>query len=200
MRRFLLPKISFATVLSLAVIYAASAAGLPQKKADSVHTALTMKSNCPRLDMSCSVPLGLSDSEKWVFLGEKKTPGEMLKWTWAKPSQSDPTQWTELFEYENVPRGKWTAKKYLAMFNTELANRCASAKLIVVRQSDTELLFEINSVGCPSHSDDEIDLFLFGKSDLFQVVYTVKGREMSEEQRKVGLAALSNWGLNPQKE
>jgi hypothetical protein len=71
---------------------------------------------------------------------------------------------------------------------------------LVVRQSDAELLFEINSMGCPSHSDDEIDLFLFGKSDLIQVVYTVKGREMSEEQRKVGIAAVSNWGLNPQKE
>lgn len=187
-----------AALLILVSVGSIARAGSARQKADSVHSAYYLKKNCPQpVSMSCTVPKGLSDPEMWVFLDVKHVPKELLKWTWAKPSQEDPTQWTELFEYQNTPRGKWTPGKYLENFKKDLANACPIAKLNVTQQTSNELVFELDSIGCPSHGDDEIDRFLFGKSDLFQLVYTVKGHEMSPEQRSMGMAALGNWGLNP---
>jgi hypothetical protein len=53
-------------------------------------------------------------------------------------------------------------------------------------------MFEAKSGGCPHYGDvDEIDRYLFGKSDLFQLEYTVKAREMTPAQRDAGIKAVS---------
>ncbi len=53
-------------------------------------------------------------------------------------------------------------------------------------------MLEAKTGGCPRYGEmDEIDRYLFGKSDLFQMAYTVRAREMSPAQRDAGIKSVS---------
>lgn len=141
-------------------------------------------------------PYGLSDPGAWIFQGRQYTPGKELRMTWIKPSASDPRQWTEMFEYQNIARPAVTPQQFLDTFKELAVAKCPDSTLTPIEMGDHEVLFELNSRGCPHASDqDEIQRLLFGARDLFNIAYTVNAREMTSDQRKMGIAAVSAWDL-----
>jgi len=61
--------------------------------------------------------------------------------------------------------------------------------------TDTELMFEVKWGDCSNQGRTEIDRILFGKRDLFKMVYRVEATEMTPEQRQSAIKALTAWKL-----
>lgn len=138
------------------------------------------------------IPAGLANPDKWMFQGRRDTPGKELRMTWIKPSASDPHQWTEMFEYQSIARPAVTPQQYLDTFKELAVAKCPDSTLTPIEMGDHEVLFELKSRGCPHVSNqDEIQRLLFGAHHLFNIAYTVNAREMTSEQRKMGIAAVS---------
>jgi hypothetical protein len=172
------------------------------------------------------IPRGLPQPEAWVYLGKKMVPGKALDMTWVKPVVMPPRQdqsgnpplddenseavvalldkahpgkapeWSECFEYVDLPLPATSPQEYLAGFTKNLKSHCPTASVIPIRVSGTDLLLEINSGGCELYGDQaEIDCFLFGKTDLFHMNYTVKSRELTPEQRGTGIKLVTTWKI-----
>jgi len=177
-------------------------------------------------DMGSAQPIanGLPHPETWVYLGTQRTSDNKVQaMAWvkpvamhprpyqSKPSQASinqalaqlfkprekyPNEYSELFEYQDLPRPANSPQEYLDLFKQQQLQVCPSGSVTPIRMSNTELLFEAKSGGCEHFGDqDEIDCFLFGKTDLFHMSYMVKSREMTPEQREIGIKAVTIWQL-----
>ena len=171
------------------------------------------------------IPVALPHPETWVCLGTRTVPGKLQTMAWVKPVAMAPRQyqsgkqsgaaiyqvgvllykplekypheWSESFEYQDLPRPAMSPQKYLDFFKEQQKRICPSGSVSPISISSTELLLEANSGGCERFGDqDEIDCFLFGKTDLFHMNYMVKSREMTPEQREIGIKAVTSWNIN----
>jgi hypothetical protein len=89
-----------------------------------------------------------------------------------------------------------TPPQFLEKLRQRLSKDCPSASITPITMSDTELLYELKSGGCPGVGDkDEIDRVLFGKRDLFSLFYKVNAPEMTSEQRELGIKAITAWTM-----
>jgi hypothetical protein len=172
------------------------------------------------------IPRGLPQPEAWVYFGKTMVPGKALDMTWVKPVVMPPRQdqsdnppldnenseaalallerpqvgkapeWSECFEYLDLPLPAISPQEYLVGFTEHLESRCPTASVIPIRVSSTDLLLEIKSGGCELYGDQaEIDCFLFGKTDLFHMTYSVKSRELTPEQRETGIKLVTTWKI-----
>jgi hypothetical protein len=139
------------------------------------------------------IPAGLPNPEQWVALEkDADSSGRPSAMTWVRHSGKDPGEWTEMFGYHDLPQEGISPREFFDQFKAGQARQCPSGTVSLIELSDTELMFEAKSGGCPHYGDvDEIDRYLFGKSDLFQMEYTVKAREMTPAQRDAGIKAVS---------
>jgi hypothetical protein len=165
---------------------------------DHINMAFDMKSGQP-------IASGLPHPETWVYLGMQRTSDDTLQaMTWVKPvamtprpiqsgtmssnasvqvvalffkpREEYPHEWSESFEYQDLPRPAMSSQEYL---------------------DSTVLLLEAKSGGCERFGDqDEIDCFLFGKTDMFHMSYMVKTFEMTTEQREIAIKAVTAWNIN----
>jgi hypothetical protein len=114
-----------------------------------------------------------------------------------KPREEYPHEWSESFEYQDLPRPAMSSQEYLDFFKQQQKRACASGSVAPIRVDSTVLLLEAKSGGCERFGDqDEIDCFLFGKTDMFHMSYLVKTFEMTPEQREVAIKAVTAWTLN----
>jgi hypothetical protein len=165
---------------------------------------------------------GLSDPGSWVFLGTKTIPHKLQTMTWVKPDDVAPREsqtldqpaalrvyvqinkardayrgpYSESFEYQNTPRPRGTPKQYFDDYKREQVKACPTGTAELMRVSDNELLMEAKSGGCEKFGDqDEIERFIFGRQSLFHMIYMVKSRDMTPEQRDAAVKAVSAWNL-----
>lgn len=185
---------------------------------DHINMTLDMKSGQP-------IASGLPHPETWVYLGMQRTSDNKLQsLTWVKPvamsprpyqsgSMSDaasaqvvalflkprqeyPHPWSESFEYQDLPRPAISPQAYLEVFKELQLRACSSGSVTPIRVDSTELLLEAKSGGCERYGDqDEIDCFLFGRTDMFHMSYMVKTLEMTPEQREAGIKAVTEWNI-----
>lgn len=172
------------------------------------------------------IPRGLPQPEAWVYFGKKLVPGKGLDMTWVKPIVKPPghdqtanppldnehteaalallekpqvgkaPEWSECFEYVDLPLPAISPQEFLAGFTEHLKGHCSTASVIPIRVSSTDLLLEINSGGCELYGDQaEIDCFLFGKTDLFHMNYTVRSRALTPDQRETGIKMVTTWKI-----
>ncbi len=169
------------------------------------------------------IPVGLPHPETWVYLGIQKTSDNKLQsMTWVKPvampsrqyqsgDQSKaaidealaqlfkplekyPQEYSESFEYQDFPRPLKSPQEYIDVLKELQLSGCPSGSVTPIRVSSTELLVEMKSGGCERFGNqDEIDRFLFGKTDLFHMNYMVKSPEMTPEQREIAIKAVTSW-------
>ena len=114
-----------------------------------------------------------------------------------KPLELPPPPHSELFEYLDLFR-RWgeTPPKYLAKLKNLLSRDCPSAIVTPITMTETELMVEVKSGGCQSMGDRvDIDRLLFGKRDLFTILYRVNAPEMTPEQRESGIKAVTAWTM-----
>jgi len=113
-----------------------------------------------------------------------------------KPREEYPHAWSESFEYQDLPRPAMLPQAYLDVFKELQLRGCPSGSVTPINVSSTELLLEAKSGGCQRFGDqDEIDCFLFGKTDMFHMTYMVKTLEMTPEQRAVAIKAVTAWNI-----
>ena len=113
-----------------------------------------------------------------------------------KPREEYPHEWSESFEYQDLPRPAMSPQAYLDVFKELQLRGCPSGSVTPMRVSSAELLLEAKSGGCQRFGDqDEIDRFLFGKTDMFHMTYMVKTLEMTPEQREAGIKAVTAWNI-----
>jgi len=168
------------------------------------------------------IPDAFPDPDRWRFLGAETVARQRQAMVWIKPvvmpraadaaspggaaqavelfKRPEPFsgEWTERFEYQDLPRPNGTPAAYLEIFKAAQARSCASATVEAVRVETAELLLEARSGGCAALGElDEIDRFIFGRTDLFHMVYVVKAHDMTEAQRAVGLKAVNAWNIGP---
>ncbi len=159
-------------------------------------------------------PAQLPDPQSWVFVGRTAyVPGKVLQMTWHKPSQKDPNQWTESFQYEETggaATNSWqhtvilklrTTQQYLDSMKAVSQLVCPSGSFTPITVGDSELLMEMKSGGCPRFGAmDEIDYYRFGRgsfawiaNDVEHIVYIVKSPDMTPAQRQAGISAVTSF-------
>ena len=149
---------------------------------DVVHVKMSLGFETGEL-----VPYGLLHPETWVYLGAQTdsqgNPGHMF---WIrplnvvpramskeqaiaalkkagnplqKPLEKETPEFSEAFEFYDLPRPKGTAQQYFEERKQQLLQACPSAALTPIAESDAELLFEMKVTGCaPTPDQDEICL------------------------------------------
>lgn len=185
---------------------------------DHINMAFDMKSGQP-------IASGLPHPETWVYLGMQRTSDNKLQalaWVkpvgmiprpnqsgtvssaasaqvaalFLKPREEYPHEWSESFEYQDLPRPAMSPQAYLDVFKELQLRGCPSGSVTPISVNSTELLLEAKSGGCQRFGDqDEIDRFLFGKTDMFHMSYMVKTLEMTPEQRETGIKAVTAWNI-----
>jgi hypothetical protein len=185
---------------------------------DHINMAFDMKSGQP-------IASGLPDPETWVYLGMHRTSDNKLQaMTWVKPVamsprpyqsgsmskaasaqvvaiflkplEQYPQAWSDSFEYQDLPRPAMSPQEYLDFFKAQQNRACPSGSVMLIRVNGTELLLEAKSGGCERFGDqDEIDYFVFGRTDMFHMSYMVKTFEMTPEQRETGIKAVTTWNM-----
>ena len=185
---------------------------------DHINMAFDMKSGQP-------IASGLPHPETWVYLGMQRTSDNKLQalaWVkpmgmaprpiysgsmskaasaqvvalFLKPREEYPHAWSESFEYQDLPRPAMSPQEYLDFFKAQQKRACPSGSVTPIRVNSTELLLEAKSGGCERFGDqDEIDCFLFGKTDMFHMSYMVKTLEMTPEQHEIGIKAVTAWNI-----
>jgi hypothetical protein len=185
---------------------------------DHINMNFDMKSGQP-------IASGLPHPETWVYLGMQRTSDNKLQaLTWVKPvgvasrpnhsgtmssaasaqvaalflkpREEYPHEWSESFEYQDLPRPAMPPQAYLDVFKELQLRGCPSGSVTPISVSSTELLLEAKSGGCQRFGDqDEIDCFLFGKTDMFHMTYMVKTLKMTPEQRETGIQAVTAWNI-----
>jgi hypothetical protein len=114
-----------------------------------------------------------------------------------QPLELPPPPHSEEFEYLDLFR-RWgeTPPKYLEKLKNLLSKDCPSASVTPLTMTDTELMVEVKSGGCQSIGGRvDIDRILFGKRDLFTILYRVNAPEMTPEQRESGIKAVTAWTM-----
>lgn len=185
---------------------------------DHINMACDLKSGQP-------IASGLPHPETWVYLGMQRTSDNKLQalaWVkpvgmtprpnqsgtmssaasaqvaalFLKPREEYPHEWSESFEYQDLPRPAMLPQAYLDFFKAQQKRACPSGSVTPIIVNSTELLLEAKSGGCQRFGDqDEIDCFLFGKTDMFHMTYMVKTLEMTPEQREVAIKAVTAWNI-----
>lgn len=192
------------------------------------HTGGNQIARRDRIDMAFNmqtgqpIPEALPDPGRWISLGTETIQGQRQTMVWVKPVAMTPRaavaspidaskavqlfrplesfsrEWTERFEYQDLPRPSVTPAAYLDVFRDLQARNCPSGTVEPLRVESAELLLEARSGGCAAFGEqDEIDRFIFGQSDMFHMIYVVKAHEMTEAQRAIGLKAVNAWNLAP---
>jgi len=152
-------------------------------------------------------PAQLLDSQSWIFVGRTAyVPGKILQMTWHKPSPTDPNQWTESFQYEDIaaPLDGSTVYQLQQLHPMKLGDPklCPSGSITQIMPG--KFLMEIKSGGCPRYGAiDEIDyyparqrgfyFFAIGPTDTEHVAYIVKSADMTPAQRQAGIAAVTSF-------
>lgn len=169
------------------------------------------------------VPLGLPHPETWICLGMNTTSNKaVLRAVWVKPAAmppretpsdrkaaadraiaycsrpltSFPEKIAESFEFRHLSRNRDTPSQLFESLKQALAKECPSVSITLTTLSDTELLYEVRSGGCPAVGDqDQINRLVFGRHELYSLFYKVNAAEMSSEQRELGIKALTAWKM-----
>jgi len=135
-----------------------------------------------------------------------------LQLTWHKPSQKDPNQWTESFQYADTAGSSInpsqypivlkikTPQQYLDWMRAVLKVECPSGSMTPINVGDSELLMEMKSGGCTRFGPmDEIDYLRFNENHFFEapdvelIVYIVKSADMTPAQRQAGISAVTSF-------
>lgn len=177
-----------------------------------------------QFDVDSGQPIanGLTNPGSWVFLGTRTIPNKMQTMTWVrpigmtprevrhldqkeavkvyvligKPRESFSGEYSESFEYQDLARPRGKPQQYFDAFKQQQLQACPSGIVAPISVNETELILEAKSGGCERFGDqDEIDRFLFGRRDLFHMVYSVKLREMTAEQHAAAMKAVTAWQM-----
>jgi hypothetical protein len=137
------------------------------------------------------------DPEKWVLVSMRQIPDAEVRLTFVRASERDRgPQWTELFECQNAPRPVVSVQQFFARLGDEVLRECPTATFSLIRRSESDQMFETKSRGCRRFGDqDEIERFIFGESNLFHLMYTVRKPEMSPQQRDDAIRLLASFKL-----
>ncbi len=110
--------------------------------------------------------------------------------------------WTEALEIFNTWRKNFppTPEKAYNMLIEKRIKMCPDAKANVIRQDNNSILYEIVTVNCHPHPDENsLNRILYGNSDIFQLIYTNKVRTLPAETRDEWIRILSEADIKTQK-
>lgn len=102
--------------------------------------------------------------------------------------------WTEAFEIfntwkKNYPKSPEDAYKQQLEMRKKM---CTEASFHVISQDNNSILYEINTVNCPPNPDEHsITRLLYGRTNVFSLIYTNKTKDLSEEIRGKWVSILS---------
>lgn len=102
--------------------------------------------------------------------------------------------WTEALEIFNTWKKNFPKSPEDA-YKQQLEKRkkmCPEASFHVISQDNNSVLYEINTVNCPPHPDEHsITRLLYGRTNVFSLIYTNKTKDLSKEIRGEWLSILS---------
>jgi len=102
--------------------------------------------------------------------------------------------WTESLEIYNTWKKNFppTPEKAYNMLIEKRNKMCPEAKASVISQDNNSILYEIITIDCPPHPDENsLNRILYGNSDVFNLIYTNKVRTLAGETRDDWIRVLS---------
>jgi hypothetical protein len=103
--------------------------------------------------------------------------------------------WTEGLEVFNTWKKNFppTPEKAYNMLIEKRIKMCPEAKANVISQDNNSILYEITTINCPPHPDENsLNRILYGNTDVFHFIYTNKVRTLPTEKRDDWIRVLSN--------
>lgn len=103
--------------------------------------------------------------------------------------------WSEAMEVintwkKNFPKSPEEAYKQVLEKRKKM---CPEASFHVISQDNNSILYEIKTVNCPPHPDEHsITRLLYGRTDVFNLIYTNKTKDLPKETREEWIRILSD--------
>jgi len=102
--------------------------------------------------------------------------------------------WTEALEVFNTWRKK-SPPTPEELYNSAIEHRikvCPESTINVISKNASSMLYEIKTINCPSHPDEHsITRILYGKTNVFSLIYTNKIKDIPKETRDEWIGILS---------
>lgn len=129
------------------------------------------------------------------------TPGQayLTRFVWEGESIDN---WTESLEIFNTWKTNFppTPEKAYNMLVEMRRKKCPEAKATVLNQDNNSITYEINTINCPPHPDENsLNRILYGNSQVFNYIYTNKITTLPTETRDEWLRILSGAVIDPSK-
>lgn len=117
--------------------------------------------------------------------------GYLTRFVWEGKSIND---WTEALEIFNASRKNYPPTPEEA-YNFAIKHRkkmCPESSFNVISKDSSGILFEIKTINCPPHSDEySITRILYGNTNVFDLIYTNKIKDIPKETRDEWIRILS---------
>jgi hypothetical protein len=131
----------------------------------------------------------------WVAGNRQEQQGRMTLTEFVRKGQTA-TRWTELYTVLNFSRrGMEFPPEAGAMvegLRRSRLDRCPRAAWTVLRSGPDDVLYEVKTRGCAELPDQhELGRVLYGKWNIFHLIYQARGRELAADRRAAWLDALS---------
>jgi hypothetical protein len=94
--------------------------------------------------------------------------------------------------YQLRPRSaRDTPEAVMNALKAAAEQRCPGSVWHVIREQDTDILYEAKIVNCPHHPDEvEVSRILFGHREMVHPAYADRGAELSTAQREKAIRLL----------
>lgn len=108
--------------------------------------------------------------------------------------------WTEAFEIVNAKKENYPdspMEAYHKRVETR-KKRCQEADFTIINQTPVSITYEVNSKKCPPLPDEQsINRVLYGKTNVFILIYTSRLPELMQKNHDSWLGTLSNAVILP---
>jgi hypothetical protein len=108
--------------------------------------------------------------------------------------------WTEVFEVVNAMKSNYP-KNPLEMYNQTVEKRkmrCQNAECSIINQTPESIIYEIKTKKCPPFPDEySINRVLYGKTNVFLLIYTSRKPELLQKTRDEWMGILSKAHILP---
>lgn len=109
-------------------------------------------------------------------------------------------EWSEAFEIINAYKILYpkTPQEYYKSMLEDRKKICSNVDASIIDQTPDSIIYEINSKNCLPFSDEHsLTKVLYGNTNIFTIIYTIKSPNITQETREAWLRSLSTTFLLP---
>ncbi len=128
-----------------------------------------------------------------LFVKEMKTPKVLITRFVLEGESID--QWTEAVEILNYLKKNLPQNPELmyASLKERREKRCPNTVTNIIKKDESSILYEMKTSNCPPNPDEHsITKILYGKINVFTLIYTAKVKELDAAKRDLWLNDLSS--------